>query len=77
MERERLTWEQIKKRYPSQYVGLTDIVRDPSHNMIASAIVICSSATSSYENMLDQAVNGAIYMTYPTADDTLTVGFAE
>ncbi len=74
MTKEKLTWEQIKQQYPEQYVGLSDITREQGSNHIVTAVVSCTSQDCSYEDMLDQALNGVIYMTYPTADERLVAG---
>lgn len=39
MEEERLTWEEIKKRYPSQWVSLTQVEKDAQDNIRAGIVV--------------------------------------
>ena len=45
-----LSWEEIKEKFPEQYVGLMYVVINEK-NEIVSAIVVCSSRTTSYELM--------------------------
>ena len=38
---ERMTWPEIAKAYPNQWVGLTDVERDPdNYSTIKSAVVL-------------------------------------
>ena len=40
MTAERLSWEEIKTRYPDQWVGLTDVLRSDKSADIVSAILL-------------------------------------
>lgn len=38
---ERMTWSEIAKTYPNQWVGLTDVEREPdNYSTIKSAVVL-------------------------------------
>lgn len=69
---QRMTWEEIKERYPHQNVGLVDCL--PDKNNIKSAIVICSEEDTSYDDICLMAVRGKCKMTYTTLDEDLGVG---
>lgn len=62
----RLTWQQIRELFLKDYVGLVDIERG-SDNSIISAIVLCSTKDTSYEDMLSMASDGEIFMLCPNA----------
>lgn len=72
----RCSWDKIKKIYSKQYVGLVNIVRN-NKNEIVMADVACSTKESSYEDMLEQAINNDIYMIYTTEDTENEVGVYE
>ena len=44
--KERLTWKEIKEKYPNQWVGLTDVERDGSD--IVSAVVKYTGKTEDF-----------------------------
>ena len=73
MQNKNLTWEQIKNEYKHQYVGLCNVHKD-SNDEIISADVVCSTKTSNYEDMLEQAILGNIFMVNPSADEENKAG---
>ena len=68
-----LSWKEIKSKYSQQYVGLVNINKN-SNNEIISADVVCSTKESEYENMLEQALSGKIFMIFPNADEESKIG---
>lgn len=46
MNKERLTWEEIKQNYPNQLLGLTDVKWVPTdHSQVESAVVLYTNKT--------------------------------
>ena len=65
---ERLTWQEIKRRYPHQYVGLIDVEAGINEVTVKSAVVACTSNDTSYDEMTIMAFYGKITMMYTTDD---------
>lgn len=59
-----MIWEEIKEKFPEQYVGLMYPTKNENDEII-SAIVVCSSKTTSYELMreleLDKKLEIVVY----------------
>lgn len=66
---ERLTWNEIKKRYPHRNVGLVDVEHDVNEVSVKSAIVKYTDNDTAYENLVDMAMNGSITLLYTTLDE--------
>lgn len=66
---ERLTWEEIKEKYPHQNVGLTDVVMEENSNIIQSAIVKYTDSDTDYNTMAQLAISGEIIVRYTTFDE--------
>ena len=58
---ERLTWSEIKRRYPNQVVGLVDCLPEGEID-IESAIVKYTSETTPYTTLEEKAFDGEIIM---------------
>lgn len=69
---QRLTWEQIEKKYPDQWVGLTDIDWEDGAN-IKSAIV-SYIGMSSADLLRMQIKDRSIHATYTTPDNLAPMG---
>ena len=69
---QRMTWEEIKERYPHQNVGLVDCL--PDENRFESAIVICSEEDTSYDDIVEMAMERKCKMVYTTLNEDLGVG---
>lgn len=67
----RLTWEEIQKKYPDQWVGLTDIDWLDDSN-INSAIVKYTDKTK--DELLIMQVKGEIFSCYTTPDNVFQLG---
>lgn len=72
MAAERLSWEEIKSRYPDQWVGLTDVEWKNTSN-VKSAIVKYTDKTSS-ELARMQITDDNLYGTYTTPDNLAPLG---
>ena len=64
---ERMSWKEIKRRYPHQNVGLVDIREEPDGS--TSAIVKYVEGNISRGEMFKRAINGEIHMKYTTLDE--------
>ena len=71
---ERLTWQEIKRKYPHQYVGLVDVETGINEVTVKSAVVACTSNDTSYDEMTIMAFHGKITMMYTTDDEELLGG---
>ena len=67
MSEQRMTWAEIKRRYPHQNVGLVDIHEEPDGS--TSAIVKYTEENMSRGEMFKRAINGEIHMRYTTLDE--------
>lgn len=75
MEKERLTWRQIKERYPHRYVGLVDIEEDGNPISVKNAVVKFTDEDTSYDELVRMAACGKIMLRYTTADEDEMMGF--
>lgn len=66
---ERLIWEQIKEKYPHQYVGMVDIETDVNNASIKSAVVKYTDADTSYDDLVGMHLRGEIKLRYTTLDE--------
>ena len=62
-----MTWEEIKKAYPHQNLGLIKCL--PDSNNIESAIVKYTEKEISYDNLCLMAIKGEIALRYTTIDE--------
>ena len=70
MNNERLTWEQIKEKYPHQMVGLVDVeLNEPPKTLIKSAVVKCTSLDTTEEEISRLASTEEIFFTYTTLEE--------
>lgn len=74
MGKERLSWTEIKQKYPHQNVGLVEIEPYKNSAGVKSAIVAYTDKTNTYEELVDMAVNGKIFLMYTTMDEDDLVG---
>ena len=58
----RMTWEEIKEKYPFQNVGLVECF--PNSINIKSAIVKYTEKDISYDEMIEKAFDGEISMRF-------------
>lgn len=71
----RLTWEEIKEKYPNQWIGLRDVqYKDNDGITVESAEVVYTDKTKSELGMM--AIKGEdIVPRYTTPDETWQLGF--
>lgn len=62
---ERMTWPEIAKAYPNQWVGLTDVEREPdNYSTIKSAVVLYTNRSKD-DLLLEQVqTNGKMIARY-------------
>lgn len=77
MNKERLTWNEICKRYPNQQVGLEDVEWD-SYDDVVSAVVVYTENdhTRAEINGIAACSDGKIQSENTTPYSILTVGLA-
>ena len=69
----RMTWNDIKKTYPDQHVGLAD-VEFGDNDEIKSAIVMYSENNTSKNHIFEQAICGKVIQAYTSPDKILNLG---
>ena len=58
---ERMTWSEIAKTYPNQWVGLTDVEREPDNYSTIKSAVVLYTDRSKDDLLLEQIqTNGKI-----------------
>lgn len=66
----RLTWKEMQKRYPNQWVGLTDIEYEADNDStIKSAIVKYTDKSKDELTEMQIDTNGKLIGRYTTPDD--------
>ena len=73
MGEERLTWEEIVRRYPDQWVGLKDVEWEPDNDATISSAVVYRVGNPTDEDVM-RAISGAAYERYTTPDRVLQMG---
>ena len=68
MNNERLTWEQIKEKYPNQNVGLVDIETEENSRLVKTTIVKYTSNNTSDEDLQLRAILGEICLVHTKLD---------
>ena len=69
MSNRQLKWEDIKKQYPHQNVGLVNIDYGVNEASVNKAVVKYTDAETPYEEMLSMYLNGEILLRYTTLDE--------
>lgn len=73
MEAKRMTWEEIQKLYPDQWVGLTDVVYENNDGVsIESAIVKYTDKPKG--ELTRRMLDGEIISRYTTPDNLFQMG---
>ncbi|MBR3723685.1 MAG: hypothetical protein IKN12_13135 [Selenomonadaceae bacterium] len=73
MVESRLTWDEIKSKYPDQWVGLTDVEWDGEAPNVQSAIVKYTDK-SGYEIWKKQLAGEKIFLSSTISDDICPLG---
>lgn len=72
---ERMTWKQIREKYPNQWVGLVDVEYEPDNDAtIKSAIVKYTDKSKSELTRLQIETEGKTIGIYTTPDDVFQLG---
>ena len=74
MNNERLTWSQIKEKYPHKYVGLSQVEYKEDGVNIKSAIVLFTSDEKTYDEMMELHFEGKIVTIYTTPEEDMPLG---
>lgn len=69
-----MTWEEIKAKYPHQYVGLVNVIPSVNSASVGAAEVKYTSADTSYGDLLLMYVKGEILLRYTTLDEDQLMG---
>ena len=69
----RLTWEEIKRKYPHQNVGLVDVEMAPNKVVVKSAVVKYTDKNTDYNEMAYLALQGKLTLRYTTLDEELVL----
>lgn len=71
VSRQRLTWKQIRTKYPDQWVALTDVeYMDNDGINIESAIVVCGMVDDDYIRQRLKFMNEGRNYEYERTEDT-------
>lgn len=72
---ERMTWVEIKEKYPDQWVGLTEVEYEPDNDAtIESAVVLYTDKTASELTRMQIQTDGEIIGIYTTPDNEFQLG---
>lgn len=72
---ERLTWEQIQKKFPDKWVGLVEVEYEPDNDAtIKSAVVKYTNKSKSELTRMQIQTNGEILGRYTTPDNVFQLG---
>jgi hypothetical protein len=69
----RMTWEEIKEKYPDQWVGLSHVERKDDGANVRSAVV-AYAGKSSYEPLKRQIAGEDIYTIYTSPNNLCPLG---
>jgi len=73
---ERLTWKEIKEKYPHQWVGMTDVEWKAPDNPNVKTAVVKYTDKDMNELLELKLKEPDLYSLYTTPDDEPFVGFA-
>ena len=68
----RMTWKEIQKKYPKQFVYLTDVELE-NGNAVKSGIVV-HATTNPSDDFAVKAIRGEVIEEYTAPDTTLLAG---
>ena len=74
---EKLTWEEIKEKYPDQWVGLVDVEYEEDNDAtIKSAVVKYTDKSKDELTIMQIQTKGELIGVYTTPDNVFQVGIA-
>lgn len=72
---DRMTWEEIQKKYPDQWVGLVDVEYEPDNDAtIKSAVVKFTDKPKSELTKMQIRTKGELIGVYTTPDNIFQLG---
>ena len=72
---DRMTWEEIKLKYPDQWVGLIDVEYEPDNDAtIKSAVVKYTDKSKSELTSMQIQTKGELVGVYTTPDNIFQLG---
>ena len=72
---ERMTWSEIKQRYPDQWVGLTDVEHEPDNDSTIKSAVVAYTDWSKDDLILEQIqTNGRLIARYTNPNALFQLG---
>ncbi len=72
---ERMTWPEIAKAYPNQWVGLTDVEREPDNYSTIKSAVVLYTDRSKDDLLLEQVqTNGKMIARYTNPNAIFQLG---
>ncbi|MBQ6259230.1 MAG: hypothetical protein IJJ79_06050 [Lachnospiraceae bacterium] len=72
---ERMTWSEIAKTYPNQWVGLTDVEREPDNYSTIKSAVVLYTDRSKDDLLLEQIqTNGKTVARYTNPNALFQLG---
>ena len=75
MADERLSWEEIAEKYPDQWVGLVDVVKEENnYSTIKSAVVKYTGKSKSELTHLQIVTNGKVIARYTNPNGVFQLG---
>ena len=69
----RMTWDEIKEKYPDEEVKITDVEWKPNNNATVKSAVVLKAGNIEDVDLLD-ALQGRCYILYTTPDNGISVG---
>jgi len=75
MQGDRLTWQQIQKKYPDQWVGLVEVEYEPDNDStIRCAVVKYTDRSKDELTEMQIDTDGGILARYTTPDNIFQLG---
>ncbi|MBE5924771.1 MAG: hypothetical protein E7271_09985 [Lachnospiraceae bacterium] len=73
MNNKKMTWDEIKERYPHRNVGLVNVKKKNNSEVIESAVVKYTDEETDYNTLAIMAMNNEIILRYTTLDEDLPI----
>ena len=64
-----MSWNEIKEKYPHQYVALTQIEYGINNATIKNAVVEYTDEDKTFEELVWMYLNGSVLLRYTTLDE--------
>lgn len=73
--KEQITWEEIKNRYPDQWVRLENVQWEKGNNATIKSAVVRKAGSLADQDLID-AAQGKCFVCFTTPENHLSVGMA-